>query len=295
MLLKLLHKRHGKLPLPIEFCLAYLATLGTSKKSAASFAEVETYCTFIGYPRSGHSLIAALLDAHPNIVMAHEMRAVKYFQYGFRRNAIYYLLCQRSRIRGHSWERKSGYTYNVPNQWQGSFEKIRVIGNKNGSFTVSILANMPNLLQKLQNVVNAPIKLIHVVRNPFDNITTIATKKAQRRNCEVEEADIQASIDLYFFWCESVMKVKTMAGAIDAEVLDIYHEDFIQDPKAQLNKICLWLGVEPSSNYLADCATIVFPSPSKSRYKIQWKKSFKQQINNKIGLFPFLKGYTFDS
>ena len=295
MLLKLLLKKRKKLPLTIQLPLAYLATLGKGKKFADSFAHVETYCSFIGYSRSGHSLIAALLDAHPNIVIAHELRAVKYFQYGFGRNAIYYLLWQMTKIRGHSWKRGSGYTYDVPSQFQGSFEKIRVIGNKNGELTVRVLADTPNLPQKLQNVVKVPIKFVHVVRNPFDNIAAFAIKSAQRRNSEVEEADIQASIDRYFMVCASVMKVKTMASDINAEVLDVFHEDFVKNPKAQLNKLCLWLGIEPSSNYLDDCAAVVFESPKKRRTKIQWNENFKQQIEDKIGLFPFLEGYTFDS
>ena len=295
MLLKLLLKKRKKLPLPIQLGLSYLATLGTSKKFADSFAEVETYCTFIGYSRSGHSLIAALLDAHPNIVMAHELRAVKYFQYGFRRDAIYYLLWQMTKVRGHSWKRGSGYTYDVPNQWQGSYEKIRVIGNKHGEFTVSVLAGTPNLLQKLRDVVDVPVKLIHVVRNPFDNIAAFAIKRARGRNSEVEESDIQASIDRYFSVCESVMKVKTMADSINAEVLDIRHEDFVKEPKTELSKLCLWLGVEPTPSYLDDCVSIVFESPHKKRHKIQWNESLKQQVVNKMKPFPFFKEYRFDN
>ena len=295
MLLKLLLKKRKKLPWIIQFPLAHLATLGNSQKFASAFDSVETYCTFIGYSRSGHSLIAALLDAHPNIVISHELRAVKYFQYGFRRDAIYYLLWQMTKIRGHSWKRGSGYTYDVPNQWQGSFQKISVIGNKHGEFTACVLAGTPNLLQKLHHVVDAPVKLIHVVRNPFDNIAAFAIKRAQRRNSEVEESDIQASITRYFSVCESVMRVKTMAESIKADVLDIRHEDFVKEPKAQLSKLCLWLGVEPSSNYLEDCATVVFESPHKKRHKIQWNESLKQQIEYKMNSFPFFAGYSFDS
>ncbi|MEO1669967.1 MAG: sulfotransferase [Cyanobacteria bacterium J06631_2] len=295
MLLKLLLKKRKKLPWPIQFGLSHLATFGKAKKFASSFAAVETYCTFIGYSRSGHSLIAALLDAHPHIVMAHELRAVKYFQYGFGRNAIYYLLWQMTKIRGHSWKRGSGYTYDVPHQYQGSFEQIRVIGNKHGEFTACVLAGTPNLLQKLQDTVEVPVKLIHVVRNPFDNIAAFAIKRAKRRNSEVTEADIQASIDRYFSVCASVMKVKTMADSINADVLDIRHEDFIKEPAVQLNKLCLWLGVEASSSYLENCASVVFESPHQKRHKIQWSENLKEQVDSKMRLFPFFAGYTFDS
>ena len=287
MLLKILLKKRKKLPWSIQVNLARLATL-KSKKFAHTFSEVETYCTFIGYSRSGHSLIAALLDAHPNIVMAHELRAVKYVQSDFGRDSLYYLLFQMTRIRGHSWMRGGGYTYDVPGQWQGSFKKIRVIGDKHGGFTVDTLAANPELLQKLRDVVKVPVRFIHVVRNPFDNIATMALRKAQH-----DSLDIQETIDRYFCVCELVMKVKAMVDSVD--VFDLRHEDFIREPKAQLRNLCLWLGVEPSLSYLDACASIVFESPNKTRYKIEWNANLKQEIESKMRLFPFLEGYTFDS
>ena len=38
---------------------------------------------FIGYPRSGHSLIGSLLDVHPNAIVAHELDALKFVGAGF--------------------------------------------------------------------------------------------------------------------------------------------------------------------------------------------------------------------
>lgn len=289
MLLNLLLKKKKKLPWPIQFSLAHLATMGTSQKFASSFAEIETYCTFIGYSRSGHSLVAALLDAHPNIVIAHELYALKYIQYGFGRDQLYYLLFQQTRVRGHSWRRGSGYTYNVPEQWQGSFKKLYVIGDKHGQFTARTLAENPELLKKLQDVVKVPVKFIHVVRNPFDNIATMALRKAKRDN---ESLNVQETVDLYFRVCELVMKVKSMTDSVNT--LDIRHEDFIDDPKKQLQRLCFWLGVEPSTSYLNACASIVFETPNKSRHKIEWEPDVKHEIESKMRLFPFLAGYRFD-
>lgn len=288
MLLNLLLKKRKKLPWTIQSSLAHLATLGKSNEFAPLFSEIETYCTFIGYSRSGHSVVAALLDAHPNIVMAHELRAIKYINAGFSRDALYYLLFQMTRIRGHSWKRGGGYTYDVPDQWQGSFQKIRVIGDKHGELTVNTLASNPELVQKLRDVVKVPVRFIHVVRNPFDNIATMAKRQAKRNSL-----NIQATVDRYFTVCESVMKVKEMVDSTD--VFELRSEDFISDPKAELRNLCLWLGVEPSSNYLDACASVVFESPNKSRDKVEWNAALKQQVQAKIDLFPFLEGYTFDS
>lgn len=293
MLLELLlkNKKLKKLPWLLQLSLAHGATLGTSAQFADEFAEVETYCTFIGYSRSGHSLVAALLDAHPHIVMAHELRAVKYVNYGFGRNALYYLLFQMTKVRGHSWMRGGGYTYNVPGQWQGSFEKIRVIGDKHGEFTVCTLADNPKLLKKLRDVVKVPVRFIHVVRNPFDNITTMATM-AQRK-AKQNSLDIWGTIDRYFSVCESVMKVTAMVDQVD--LYDLRQEDFIQDPKGQLRNLCLWLGVEPSLDYLEACSSIVFESPQKSRYKIEWSEDLKQEVESRMRSFPFLEGYSFEN
>lgn len=41
-------------------------------KNRKLFSDIQSYCMFIGCPRGRHSLIGALLDAHPNIIMAHE-------------------------------------------------------------------------------------------------------------------------------------------------------------------------------------------------------------------------------
>ncbi len=37
------------------------------------FADLERFWSFIGYPRSGHSLIGSLINAHPDVVVCHEL------------------------------------------------------------------------------------------------------------------------------------------------------------------------------------------------------------------------------
>ena len=37
---------------------------------------VQTFVLFIGHARSGHSLIGAILDAHPEIIISHEYNAI---------------------------------------------------------------------------------------------------------------------------------------------------------------------------------------------------------------------------
>jgi hypothetical protein len=152
---------------------------------------------FIGYPRSGHSLVGSLLDAHPNVVIAQECDVLKFVRMGFGRKTIYPTLLLNSRMilsqRGREW---SGYSYHVPGQWQGRYAKLVVIGDKKAGRSTDRLMRNPDLLSKLQKAVRVPTKVIHVVRNSYDNITTIA--RASKKS--LEEA-----IDFYFSLCRTVI------------------------------------------------------------------------------------------
>ena len=66
-------------------------------KNRRLFKDVDTYFMFIGYIRSGHSLVGALLDALPNIVCGHELGVLKYVYAGYSRTQNYYLLLENSR------------------------------------------------------------------------------------------------------------------------------------------------------------------------------------------------------
>ena len=61
-------------------------------KYEGDYQDIEKYCMFIGYPRSGHSLVGSLLDAHPYMLIAHELDALRYIQVGFSKKQLYHLI-----------------------------------------------------------------------------------------------------------------------------------------------------------------------------------------------------------
>jgi hypothetical protein len=44
------------------------------------FDDVKAFLLFIGYPRSGHTLIGSLLDAHQNMAVANEYNVLKHLK-----------------------------------------------------------------------------------------------------------------------------------------------------------------------------------------------------------------------
>ncbi|MEQ9620037.1 MAG: sulfotransferase [Deltaproteobacteria bacterium] len=248
------------------------------------FEGIKIYSMFIGYPRSGHSLIGALLDAHPNMIFAHELHALKFIYAGYTKKQIYYLLIETSRINAKEGRKTKSYSYEVPNQWQGDFTKLQVIGDKKGGGSTSILRTKPKLLSGLQNTIGTDIKFIHIVRNPFDNISTISRKTKRLKS-------LADSIEYYFSLCETTMEIKKQLK--EHELFELRHESFLENPKAHLKELCHFLGVGAPDDYLNDCSGIVYKSPHKSRHQVEWSQELIDIVEKRIDGFPFLSGYSY--
>lgn len=97
---------------------------------------------FIGHARSGHSLIGAILDAHPEIIIPHEFKAINKWDYyknisqennDSLKTRLFFDLHSLSRFQAMFGNRAASrcggdhYLYSVPGQWQGTYrDKIKV-------------------------------------------------------------------------------------------------------------------------------------------------------------------------
>jgi len=248
-----------------------------------SFRDVETFCIFIGYPRSGHTLIASLLDAHPNAIFADELNALRFVEAGFNQRQLLYLLLRNSRKSAAAGRQRTGYSYKVPEQWQGRFKTLQVIGDKMGGDAAVRLKVHPSLLGSVQQLLQLETKFIHVMRNPYDIISTDSLKR---------RVPLQQSVDKFFQRCGAVAYVKSRVTS--SEVYDIRHEEFIADPKLKLQTICHFLRLNGDEAYYEACASIVFNSPHRSRHKILWPDNLIQAVRTKLQEFDFFSGYSFE-
>ena len=262
----------------------YLSSAWYGRKQRQAFDAVAAYCMFIGYPRTGHSLIGSLLDAHPSITMAHELDALDYLNRGYRRNQLFHLIVRNSEQFSAAGRFYTGYSYKVPNQWQGRSRQLRVIGDKMGGRSTLRLVDNPQLVDRLRLTIVKPLKIVHVTRNPFDVIATMT-----RRNQRTQPT---RAIETFFKFCRGNAMIKKIVP--EQEIFDIRLEDFINMPTQGLDKLCTFLGVEPTPGYLDDCASIVFKSPKKSRFDIDWSANDVEQVITGMAQFEFLSGYRFD-
>lgn len=251
------------------------------RRYKGAFDGIARFCLFVGYPRSGHSLIGALLNAHRNAVISHELDAREIILNGCTRDDLYSRIIARA-----SWFNLLGnrgiYPYQVPNQWQGRFAALRVIGDKRGGAVTRGIATHPDFLARVRALVGVPLRLIHVVRNPFDNISAISIWN---------DLSLAESIDFYFFHCRTTA---TLGDVCDpSEVITVHHEEMIRDPRAVLSALCAFLGLELYPGYLDDCCSLVFVRPTYTRRKVQWSMALVRDVERRARAYRFLDAYAF--
>lgn len=253
------------------------------------YRELINYCMFIGYPRSGHTLYGALLDAHPDCVISHELNVLQLMINNSSRNQIFKAILDNSGEYAKSGRRNEGYKYEVKDQWQGKFNNLRVIGDKQGGRTSRMLAENPVLLDQFAGLVKTKIKILHVYRNPFDNLAS-RSKGGNLEKKEFNTNGLRKDIEKHFVQVAINDKIRK-DGKFD--VLDIKHENFLNSPIEGLKRITKFLELDSNENYLNACAAIVFKKPHKTRFDIEFPQELIDLIDIRKKDYDFLTGYSY--
>ena len=264
-----------------------------TQRSVANTDGVQSFCLFVGWARSGSTLIGALLDAHENIVIANELDVLGQIESGeMDRELLFERIMKKSSRSAGRGENKGGYQYDVTGASQGTCEEVLVIGDKKAGMTNKRISENPMLLEKLRRVVEVPLKVIIVLRNPFDILTTQSMRRGRRIGCSPYIV-LPKQISVFEALAENISNL--MEQLEPNEKMLIKHEEIIEDPRGCLRELCDYLKVPASDEYIGQCAEIVYSSPHKSRNKIQWDNATRMVVQDIIGRHAFLAGYDFDN
>jgi hypothetical protein len=264
-----------------------LSALPYLLRHRADFRSVECYCMFIGHGRTGHSLVGSLLNGHPEIVVSHELDALRLLdraEVPLSRDQLFSTILQRDAEftgLGREW---TNYSYDVPGTDQGAFDRLRVIGDKKGAASTRRLGQHPELLGELREVVSVPLRVVHVVRNPFDTI-------ASRR--KLKDTWKEYGVEKFFANADNVELVSEMLD--EDELFRLHHENHISDTTGVLSELCAFLGVEADEEYLSTCEEFVFDSPKQTRHDIEWRDDEIERIEAKNQNYDWLSQYTFET
>lgn len=286
---------------------------GRRKITAQDALGIKKFVFFVGYPRSGHSIVASMLDAHPNVVIAHEYNLFPQWQNApmkhkeriFLYNALYKNSAE-SALSGWRSELKSvkGYTLGVDYPWQGGFTQLKIIGDKSGATTSNFFEKntqvFMEIVENLKKTTGVPIHVIHVVRNPYDMISTRllyadggkkfklpATK--ERKHCNTYGLGYHTNRTFHI-----VSHVQRILERTNLSVLEVHHADLIRDPRGTLSMMGRFLNLPFPNDYLEACMRKVYTKPSKTRLLVSWPENMIEKVYHLMKPYRFLWRYSFE-
>ena len=281
------HRTEAYLELPpprtrpeVAAFIAHAAVDGV--RNRRTFQGVERFFFMLGYTRSGSTLVGSLLNAHPQMVIAQEIDIFRFLRPGITRNTLFGMVLVRDRQFAAIDRDYHGFDYAVPEGDQGRFTTLRVLGDKHAGRATRRLRDDPHALERLRSLVGVPIRVLHLVRNPFDNIASIA----RNRNMPLSSA-----IDIYRKL--GIAADQTMTRLSTDELFEIRYEDLTADPTARLNEICGFIGVPATTDYLNRCATLIDHGGRRSRDSLSWSAEEIAMVEELIGSRPSLEHYSF--
>ena len=133
-------------------------------RRAGALSRLDTLVHFAGFPRSGHSLIGAIVDAHPQARIAHELDSLGLLEAGLSMRQITALMDRKAAeftAHGRFW---NGYGYCIDQAGHASGDDLRVIGDKKGDLAVRRVHHDPSLFDRLVRTSPLTCKWICVVQ-----------------------------------------------------------------------------------------------------------------------------------
>ena len=252
-------------------------------RHARTFRDVEKVFFLIGYPRSGSTLIGSMLNAHPEMVIAHESDLFRYVRPGMTHNQLFAILLRRDQQFAEVDRRWNGFDYSLDRGDQGRFVRLRVIGDKHSGRAARRLHEDPALLDRFRRTVKVPIRVLHIIRNPYDNIASIAHNR---------ELPLSRAIEIYRDLGYAVDDVRERLRS--DELYEVRYEDFTKEPSSSLIHLCRFIGVEAPDDYVKACAALVDQAGRRSRSRFEWSESERHVVEEIIAARSVLHGYTLD-
>jgi hypothetical protein len=275
-------------PTAIELAREHVRSAWYSWRFGGDFASIHTYAMFIGHARAGGSLLGALLDAHPNAVVADEVDVIGLMRHGRSRDTILARLVAVSRQQTRWRHTKPGFgrtlPYPVVGQSQGRFDELQVAGSTRAGLTTRTLAATPELLERWADLLGGVrLRFIQVVRNPYDAVSSWYERSGR---------PLANGTEMYA--SNAVATSRILPAIPRADVLRVRYEDLVADPRTTIADVCAHLGLPVPTEFLDATSAVVSPAVI-NRTEAPWSATEIAAMARVIDRFPFLRGYRYDA
>lgn len=247
-----------------------------------NFDTLKYYVIYMRYKRSGSSLLVNLLDAHPNAIFVRNEELYGKFDRWDEPSIIYNHLYNSTKRYCDRPFSANGYRY--PIEGVGTAKDPVVIGHKSSTRRFLPVAHSSEKLKAFQKAVALPLKFLHLVRSPFDQVNARWQQKEFRR--------IEAPLDELI----SHVREQTEGNAAMREQAErtnyyqVHYEDIKDHPVSTMAAVCIFLGLPIISEHLERCNGLVNQTLEKEA--TTWTVETKAKVRHLIADYPeFYKRY----
>jgi hypothetical protein len=250
----------------------------------SDFNDLKCLLLFVGFPRSGHSFIGQILNAHKDVLIGNEGRIFDDLGRRFTLLKIYdYLAELDNKFAIQNYCKKNGQDFLFKGLSQGNVQRLICLGNTKAAYTRNILLEKPAILKRLQEIVpnKCEVKFIMVLRDPRDMVGS----KIKRRNMSFETAFQQIS--------EACQKVDSLLPNLRAEfdLFEIVYENFILNLHDGINDLFDFLNLQIDSKFLNIIQEKTYTKPQKTREYYEDYSIAPDLFKDLCEKYSFLKHY----
>ena len=290
-----------------------VAALRREAAEAPSRDEPRVFVQFAGFPRSGHSILGSILDAHPDALVSHELDAMGLLRAGLSLPEILALVRANSAAFERDGRWWNGFSYAIPGAAGGASTRPSVMGDKKGDWALRHVMAEPGLLDALRGELGGRrAAWIAVVRNPYDNVATLSLRKgrlydrerieaasgddfaarlASRRGDGIAAAVLPEMVEDYARLCDGLAALK--ARVDPADWLELRQDRFVAAPEEGIAEALRFLGL-PDEGFAARAVGIVERTPSRTRHAIRWPEEARRAVDALVARHDFLAGFVFE-
>ena len=242
------------------------------------FSTLRYYVIFMRYKRSGSALLANLIDAHPNAIFVRNEEMYGKFQRFDSPEQLYdHLHANARRYRNKPFS-ANGYKY--PIEGVGDAVDPLVIGHKSSTRRYLPVAESSEKLAEFQKAVDLPLKFLHLVRSPWDQVNARWQQKEFRRI----GAPLGELIEHVAEQTEGNAKMRAQA----TDYYQVHYEDLKAHPVATMAAVCRFLGLPVISKHLEACKGLVNQTPEKEA--TTWTKESEAAVTALCDKYPEFYG-----
>jgi hypothetical protein len=257
---------------------------------------------FIGFGRSGHSIVGQIVNAHPNALIADEANIFEDLGTEPTLQQTLNYLIERDRAFALRWYNKDSplhrgdplrrllkprgkrRNFHFPGLSQGFVKLPSVVGNSKAGYTTRHVAEAPQLVPRFERAVGLPMKFVSLVRNPYDMIASGMRRRAAAFD------DICSG----FEHMASMLK-SSLETLSEYPVLQLRQEDLLTDTDAEIDRLFSFLELPTSSEFKRIVRERLFSAPDRSRHKVPEVMQNRKRIDTLIESYDFFDGYTIES